>query len=233
MRHMFERIGFASPLAEHGLKSAPNQQQGGGRGCRQMREAAQRRSGIGSFRARCIGDGNTRHRCGNSAAEQRCGHLGQILPRHVDGQGSIGGQGARPQFRLGYGARGMVAAQYNQPRRDSAIGERSLQKGGRRGCRSHSRHHFKRHPSLTQGVDLLGSTAENHGVAGFQPDHGQPPAGRHNHQVMDGGLGDLLPPATLAYADDQGLLAGQVEDGLRIPGRRAARRLPPPAGGQL
>jgi hypothetical protein len=78
-----------------------------------------------------------------------------------------------------------------------------------------SRDYFEGHLSFAQRIDLLSGAAEDHGVSGLKPDHRESSTRGHNHQVVNGRLGNFFPPAALAHADDQRLLSGHIQDRLR------------------
>ena len=140
-------------------------------------QPAQSRSCVGSFRSRCIGDRYTGHRGGNSAAQQGSCHLSEISAPACRWPGSH-----RLASCLATGpARGSVRAAWC-PLKTINLEEtlRSVSEASRNAAAEDAAvtpgTTSKAHSSLAQGVDLLGGAAENHGVSGLKPDHGQPSA---------------------------------------------------------
>ncbi len=107
---------------------------------------------------------------GHAGFDEMRREAGNGLPAHVDGERAAGfGQGdpvmgRQPAFRA-------MAGQKMDGAGDAALGQGQAERRRGGGAGGHARDDFKRDASGAQGIDLLGGTAENAGIAAFQPHH--------------------------------------------------------------
>jgi len=136
----------------------------------------------------------------------------EVPAGHVDDECGVVWEGSGPAGRQGKLAGGMVRCGKDELRRTSAIGERSLQRGGDCEGGGDAGDDLEGDLMLAEEGDLLSGATEDKRVAGLEPDDRAFIACVFEEELMDPGLCDPRLAAALADGDDERGGASEGQD---------------------